>query len=212
MKKILSVIAFICINLSVSADFMYQEIDPICSISGTTHTSFPGEISDTSSWSIPKAYDGECVETPVLKVAEKELIGAKMVSLFERKGFIKSSNGDTHTLTTEWQELTQNNFFPAVQKYIAREMEKQDPRLRNIAILNYAVSVIGYDYFINIEVKWDDYVGLTLEAAQELAENNNTTLRVTELDGEPQMVTMDYRPGRINASVKNNIVTSYRVE
>gem|GEM_PF-3883689 len=32
-------------------------------------------------------------------------------------------------------------------------MEKSNPRLRNIAVLNHAVSVIGYDYFLNIEVK-----------------------------------------------------------
>jgi hypothetical protein len=49
--------------------------------------------------------------------------------------------------------LAQDVFFPAVATYIAKEIKKQNPRLKNIAILNQAVSVIGYDYFLNIDVK-----------------------------------------------------------
>jgi hypothetical protein len=58
MKKIIVSIGIIAVLVSqTSARFMYQEIDPICSITGTTHTSFPGEISDTSDWSVPTAYE-----------------------------------------------------------------------------------------------------------------------------------------------------------
>lgn len=55
----------------------------------------------------------------------------------------------------------------------------------------------------------EDYVGMTVEAAQELAEENGVPFRVIERDGEPLPATMDWRPGRINASVENNIVVSY---
>jgi hypothetical protein len=61
-------------------------------------------------------------------------------------------------------------------------------------------------------VKWDDYAGLSLEDAKALAIKNNTTLRATKINGEAQAVTEDYRPGRINASVENNIVVDYSVE
>gem|GEM_PF-4838538 len=75
MRKILAGTTLALFTLiQAHASFLYQEIDPICSISGKTHTSFPGEISDTSAWNIPTAYEGECVTVPVLKVAEKKII------------------------------------------------------------------------------------------------------------------------------------------
>jgi hypothetical protein len=42
MKKIFTIALCIIMMGGISnASFIYQEIDPICSISGTTHTSFP---------------------------------------------------------------------------------------------------------------------------------------------------------------------------
>lgn len=57
-----------------------------------------------------------------------------------------------------------------------------------------------------------DYIGLTVEEATELAEENDVMFRVVERDGEPLPATMDYRPGRINASVEDGMVISYMVE
>lgn len=57
-----------------------------------------------------------------------------------------------------------------------------------------------------------DYIGLTEEAAQQFAQQNNDLFRVVERDGEPLMMTEDYRPGRINAVVEYGIVTTYTVE
>lgn len=57
-----------------------------------------------------------------------------------------------------------------------------------------------------------DYVGMTVPQAQAQAEVRNTPFRVVMADGEPFAVTMDYRPGRINATVENGVVTSYSVE
>ncbi len=63
-----------------------------------------------------------------------------------------------------------------------------------------------------IEPITGDYVGLTEGEAEVLAIQNNVPFRVVVLDGEPQMVTEDFRPGRINATVEAGVVTSYEVE
>lgn len=56
------------------------------------------------------------------------------------------------------------------------------------------------------------YIWLTLEDARQLAQSNWEVFRVIETDGEPQPVTMDYRPWRINASVVNGVVTEFSIE
>lgn len=57
-----------------------------------------------------------------------------------------------------------------------------------------------------------DYIGLTVNQATELALERGTRFRVVMQDGESLPVTMDYMVGRINATVNNGIVTSYTVE
>jgi len=57
-----------------------------------------------------------------------------------------------------------------------------------------------------------DYVGMTVPQAQAQAEVRKTPFRVVMADGEAFAVTEDYRPGRINATVENGVVTSYSVE
>ncbi|MCP4523336.1 MAG: hypothetical protein GY828_03890 [Candidatus Gracilibacteria bacterium] len=213
MKNFLTLVLLLMfLFINVHADFMSKEIDPICSISGKTHTSFPGEISDTSSWSIPKAYDGECIKVPVLKIAKKKILTTKVLQMFEDRNLLETHILEGYTLTSEGEKFAQDIFFPAVAKYIAREIKKSSPNKKAISILNYAVSIIGYDYFLNTEVKGDDYVGMSVENAKKLAINNNTTLRVVILDGEYLPVTEDYRPGRINAEVTDNIIIDYTVE
>jgi len=56
------------------------------------------------------------------------------------------------------------------------------------------------------------YVGLTVEQAQALAEMSGVAFRIGMIDGEPQAVTMDYQPGRITASVVDDVVVDYSVE
>lgn len=58
----------------------------------------------------------------------------------------------------------------------------------------------------------EEYIGLTVEKATELANTNRTPFRIVELDGQPQAVTMDLRPGRINAVVSSGIVVDFSVE
>lgn len=55
-------------------------------------------------------------------------------------------------------------------------------------------------------------IGMTEQKARALAKENNAMFRVVTQDGEPQMVTMDYMVGRINASVTKGIVDGYAIE
>lgn len=57
-----------------------------------------------------------------------------------------------------------------------------------------------------------DYVGLSEAEAEALAAANEVPFRVVERDGEMLSVTKDYRPGRINAVVSDEVVVSYTVE
>lgn len=158
MKNIITWILLFWILISqMSASFMYQEIDPICSITGTTHTSFPWEISDTSSWSMPKAYDGECDETPDLSNDEKSRIFIIMKEFFEKKDLTwpvygwnqENSYGGNDSLNPDGQDYVNDKLFPAIISYINRERAKSSPNTKNIAILNYAAKTVGYDYFIS---------------------------------------------------------------
>ena len=162
MNKIITGLLLVGLFIGqASASFIYQEIDPICSISGTTHTSSPGEISDTSSWNIPTAYEGECDETTVLTQEEKDNIYEIMNTFFESKGYYWSLYGNEDdlengisayatdsTLGVEGQRFMQNNFFPAVIQYISQERNKPEISTKNIAVLNYAVKTIWYDYYV----------------------------------------------------------------
>jgi hypothetical protein len=53
-------------------------------------------------------------------------------------------------------------------------------------------------------------VGVALPAATARAERRGCALRVAVLDGEPQVLTEDYAPARINVRVRDDVVT--RVE
>lgn len=162
MKKIIALCALVWVFTGqVSASFLYQETDPYCSLTGTTHTSIPGEISDTSSWNIPTAYEGECDEIPELSFSEKEKIYQVMHSFFESQWYYGSLYGNPDdlengikafgregTLNPLGQDFVNKKLFPVVSEFITQERAKNNPNLKNIAILNYAVKTIGYDYFV----------------------------------------------------------------
>ena len=57
-----------------------------------------------------------------------------------------------------------------------------------------------------------DFLGLTEEEALNLANENNVSFRVVKRDGRYLAVTMDYRPGRINAEIEDGKVTTFNVE
>ena len=208
MKKIFTaILCFMMLGGISNASFIYEEIDPICSISGTTHTSFPWEISDTSAWSIPKAYDGECDDTQwLLSPDDKKRIYAIVIEYLDKKWYLIPS-GNGYSLTEEWERYLQDTFFQEVAEYIPDNRELK----RNQAILNDAVSIIGYDYFI----QWSEsieYLGLTEAEAEALAQERGVAFRLGGKDGEIFGVTMDYSPGRITAIIENGIVVDYSIE
>jgi len=212
MRKIIVIFILSTFWVWVNASFLYQEIDPICSISGTTHTSFPGEVSDTSSWNIPKAYDGECLATEEISSAEKRRIYTIMIRFLENRYYLGDNMNTGFVLNQEWRAFIQDRFFPHIQKFISQEVAKTETNMKQVATLNYAVSIIGYDYFIDsMNLSWE-YTWLTLDAGIQRAKDKGTVLRVVEEDWEIYVVTMDYIPGRINAVVEDGIIVSYRVE
>ncbi len=62
------------------------------------------------------------------------------------------------------------------------------------------------------DINATDYIGLTIEQAQSLAETNGVSFRVVAQDDEFFPVTMDYRPGRINATVRDGLIISVDIE
>lgn len=63
-----------------------------------------------------------------------------------------------------------------------------------------------------IPINHDTIIGMTVTQAEVYATTNNVLFRVGTIDGEGQPVTMDYRVGRITASVADGVVVSYTVE
>jgi len=63
-----------------------------------------------------------------------------------------------------------------------------------------------------VETSTDTLIGLTWSDAQAYATTEELVIRVGAIDGQPQMVTMDYRPGRITVSLVDDIVVDYTVE
>lgn len=63
-----------------------------------------------------------------------------------------------------------------------------------------------------VEQSQDSYTGLSVQGAMEKAKSKGVSFRVVQQDGEFFAVTMDFRPGRINAVVDNGVVVSFEVE
>lgn len=57
-----------------------------------------------------------------------------------------------------------------------------------------------------------EYVGLSLADAEAKAKENGVEFRIAEQDGEAKALTMDLRPGRVNAVVNSGVVTSVVIE
>jgi hypothetical protein len=58
----------------------------------------------------------------------------------------------------------------------------------------------------------DTIIGMTTAEARTYTKANDIMFRVGIIDGEGQAVTEDYRPGRITAETKSDIVIGYTVE
>ena len=132
----------------VSADCFYQETAPECSISGQTYTSSCAGWSDTSSWSIPVAYQWTCTATPSLTQTEQTVVASILYKYLDNKDYITSETEANYTLSSEWKKYLQDSLFPAIQSLIAKEILKTDPNHKKIAIFNHLVTLVGYDYYM----------------------------------------------------------------
>ena len=57
-----------------------------------------------------------------------------------------------------------------------------------------------------------EYVGLSLADAEAKAKESGVEFRIAEQDGEAKALTMDLRPGRVNAVVNSGVITSVVIE
>lgn len=63
-----------------------------------------------------------------------------------------------------------------------------------------------------VDIKGNEYVGLTEQEALARAKQESESSRVVERDGESLPVTMDFMPGRLNFYVKDSRVYKVQVE
>jgi len=54
------------------------------------------------------------------------------------------------------------------------------------------------------------YIGLAVKEAEAIAKKEKRRFRVSNLDGEPMILTKDFRPRRVNATVVKGIVTAVK--
>ena len=157
MKKLLTLTLFAATITSASASCMYEKTDPICSIWGKTYSDTCQWWSDTSSWSIPKAYNGTCNTTPELTKTEKDRVYDIIINHLESKDYLKVSySWEGYTLTGDsfWTQdkdgiyFISKLLFPAIAKSIATENNKTIPNTKKIAVLNEVVNLIWYDWYI----------------------------------------------------------------
>jgi hypothetical protein len=84
--------------------------------------------------------------------------------------------------------------------------------LMPVGLLSDYIKPEFQDWFTAVPATSSDYIGMNETEAAALAKERNVLFRVVERDGQPLPATMDWRPGRINASVSDGIVTGYTVE
>lgn len=150
MKKILlllyiSVIVFF--PQEGYAKFAIVDIDPQCHINGRTCKTTGCQVSDTSRWSVPVAYKGECQSVPQLSASSQDKI-FEIADNFFRNNEMYRTDREYLVLNSHGQEFVSKKLFPAIQVQIRGEMQKENPNYKIISIYQYLASVIGYDYGI----------------------------------------------------------------
>lgn len=128
---------------------LYEETDAVCAITGKTFRSTCEGWSDTSSWSIPIAYDGECHQTPELSTLQKDAVYAIAEDFFQSHDMIDTSRWSYRPLNREGQNFVKLKLFPKITEIISEEIEKEKPNYKRISFYNYLAQTIGYDYEIS---------------------------------------------------------------
>ncbi len=155
MKKILfSLVILLSVNTTF-AKFAVDEIPPQCLINGITITTTGNYVSDTSSWQIPAAYEGNCREVSELSEKQKEAVYTKFFNYFSQKKYLNTpriidlwdwTTKEFISMNEQGRKFINDTYFPVLKKAILAEIAKQNPNDKRIALYQYAVQIIGYDY------------------------------------------------------------------
>lgn len=70
-----------------------------------------------------------------------------------------------------------------------------------------AVETVPNEFTFDLDEVTETLVGMTVEDAEALAEENDWIIRQLKIDGEDQMATMDLRDNRINVAVEDGVIT-----
>lgn len=127
-----------------------KDLEPYCGLNGVTITkdNYFSYVSDTSSRSIPKAYDGKCRDYPELSSTEKKRIHTVLYkALGPYLGDGAERNEKRNTITDEFVQM---QLFGMLQKMIGNEYAKgkNNADLEKIATISYIVNLFGYDYYL----------------------------------------------------------------
>ena len=143
---IISLVILFFLTPSLQAMCLYEEMDPVCAITGETFTHSCAGWSDTSAWHILTAYEGKCKTTQEISKLQKDSIYSFMDSFYTKHDMYDTKRVQYNALNTEGIKFTQFKLFPKIQEIISIEIQKSDPNFQKIASLNYVVQVIWYDY------------------------------------------------------------------
>ncbi len=178
---------------------------------------FKGELSTnaTVSFAYDETWSYLCAGTP----AEA---GSKALYVIRDNQVVQVFTPDSEfsqTLSTEievpiYKPVDKPVMEPETPSQTEIDEEERKGLMKQIIVLLQKLVILlsGSIEEIKVAEPLESYVGMTTIEAVAYADSKDELFRVVEIDGVPQAVTEDYRIGRINAAVENNVVTSYTVE
>ncbi|PID70653.1 hypothetical protein CSB37_01035 [bacterium DOLZORAL124_38_8] len=153
-----------------------------------------------------------------LEIPNKETVtNKKMETSVKQNNNLESYKGLTQA-EAEQKAKSENRVFRVVEedgKLLATTMDYMPSRLNAVMKDGKVVSVTlegANDVSLEKPVAMISFFGLPEKRAVALAKQNKVDFRVVERDGNPLPTTRDYRPGRINAVVKDGKIVSFTVE
>lgn len=167
-------------------------------------TIYKGTFGDTVTFIYDDTWQYLCVGSPVEESAEA-------IYITNEGKVIQVITPDTPLYNSLMEALADDS---QLSDTITEETERT-LMLQIIDLLQQVISLlqeVALSSNIGPELSVETLIGMTATKAAIFAQENNILFRVVEIDGAPQIVTEDYRPGRVNASIENNIVVGYVIE
>jgi hypothetical protein len=176
----------------------------------TIKTLYKGELSetDTVTFTFDETWNYLCAGGPVTE-------GTQALYILNEKQVVQVFTVDSELAQSVIAAIDTPQIQPT--EVTEEETVKKGLMEQIIVLLKQIISLFAQETDV-VElapaevIELADYIGINTFEAATMAEANNVLFRVVEIDGVPQMTTKDFREGRINASVENDIVTEYSVE